>query len=344
MIKNLAHKLQQTLSSRFQQSRLSHWRPLKALVLFLQSWWHILTICIIAFICLYYPLGGYLVHNIDTNTNYEIKQSNPEQSATIEMASFLINREVNDKLWTANLPFFYPSYFLDNMPSFQLGVIKAVGNVTSALSQKLSPSITNPEDPELLHQAAKLLRYPGTVWMFSPDNKLLPAPSSTAQYRKARHDLIAYNELLLNKKVVFYRSATDLSYFLTQISRSLGASEARLSAHIREHNTDWFDTKADNVFYYNQGKAYGFYLLLKAMGHDYQQIIVDSGQYENWTKLLNALQSASELSPSVVRNAELNSIFSANHLNYLGFYIIKAQNLISQITTALTTPHNKDKN
>ena len=230
------------------------------------------------------------------------------------------------------------------MPSFQLGVIKAVGNVTSALSQKLSPSITNPEDPELLHQAAKLLRYPGTVWMFSPDNKLLPAPSSTAQYRKARHDLIAYNELLLNKKVVFYRSATDLSYFLTQISRSLGASEARLSAHIREHNTDWFDTKADNVFYYNQGKAYGFYLLLKAMGHDYQQIIVDSGQYENWTKLLNALQSASELSPSVVRNAELNSIFSANHLNYLGFYIIKAQNLISQITTALTTPHNKDKN
>ena len=194
MIKNLAHKLQQTLSSRFQQSRLSHWRPLKALVLFLQSWWHILTICIIAFICLYYPLGGYLVHNIDTNTNYEIKQSHPEQSATIEMASFLINREVNDKLWTANLPFFYPSYFLDNMPSFQLGVIKAVGNVTSALSQKLSPSITNPEDPELLHQAAKLLRYPGTVWMFSPDNKLLPAPSSKTfgshprtQYRLVRY-------------------------------------------------------------------------------------------------------------------------------------------------------------
>ena len=344
MIHNLLHKFAQTLSSFFHNKRFRHWRPLSATISFLQSWWHILTICFIIFIGLYYPLGGYLVHNIDTNTNYEIKQPHPEQSATIEMASFLINREVNDKLWTANLPFFYPSYFLDNMPSFQLGIISAISNITSALSQKLSPSIVSPESPRLLDQAAKLLRYPGTVWMFSPDNKLLPAPSSPTQYRKARRDLIAYNDLLLNKKIVFYRSGADLSYFLTQINRSLGASETALSVHIREHHTDWFDFRADNIFYYNQGKAYGFYLLLKAIGHDYQQIIVDSGQYENWTKLLNALKAAAELSPSIVRNAELNSIFSANHLNYLGFYIIKAQNLIGQIIPALNHPLNKDKN
>ena len=42
------------------------------------------------------------------------------------------------------------------------------------------------------------------------------------------------------------------------------------------------DTKADDVFYYGQGKAYAYYLLFKALGHDYKNIIVKKDAYGIW--------------------------------------------------------------
>lgn len=342
MDKQSLHNLLHTLSERLRRSRLAQWKPTRSLALFLQSWWHLLTIAILLVFLLYYPLGGYIIHHIDTNTEYEIELAHPEQSAAVELSSFLINREVNDKLWTANLPFFYPSYFLDNMPSFQQGIIKSQQIGINAMAHRLTPPIKDDTTPNYLLKAAELLNYPGTVWMFSPDNKLRPAPSSTKQYRKARRYLIKYNEALLNRGLIFYRSAEDLQYFLHKIALGLGQAEKSLSTQIREHNTDWFDTQADNLFYYNQGQAYGFFLFLKALGKDYQQIIVERGAYEDWTILLNALRNAAELSPTIVRNGELNSSFAPNHLSYLNAYLLKAQNTIYKIDTLLNTPHNKD--
>ena len=329
-----AHNFFKKLTGLIKNRQLPQWRPGNALTAFIKSWWHVLTIGILAFAFLYYPLGSWLIHHIDKTTDYEITRTPTKQSATIETAAFLINREVNDKLWTPNLPFFYPSFFLDDMPNFQLGIIDSLAVSVSAMAHRL-PVTTETGTTSHLQKAAELLNYPGTVWMFSPDNKLLPAPSSTRQYREARRQLIKYNKALADGSAVFHPNADDLVYILERISRSLQHAEKSLSAHIREHSTDWYDTKADNIFYLNQGKAYGYYLMLKALGTDYQTLIVDNGQYENWTKLLGALREAVELSPSLVRNAELDSIFAPNHLNSLGFYILKAQNIIYQINAAL---------
>ena len=51
---------------------------------FLNSWWHTLIIALAAIVFLYYPLGGLLVSNIDRNIGYEINETHPEQSATVE--------------------------------------------------------------------------------------------------------------------------------------------------------------------------------------------------------------------------------------------------------------------
>lgn len=310
---------------------------------FVASWWHTMIIALAGLVFLYYPIGGLLVSNIDRNTAYEINENHPEQSATVEMITFIINREVNEKIWSPNLPFFYPSYFLDNMPNFQLGMFDALSKFTSSFTKRIDKKISGSEDKSDLKMAAELLRYPGTVWMFSAENKLLLAPSANNQYRRARRLLINFNNNLGNGRETFYKSPTDLAYILNKSRINLTRSSSLLEGYIREESSSWLDTKADDIFYYQQGKAYAYYLLFKALGSDYKDIIVAADQYRNWISLLKALEEASSIQPMVIRNGELNSLTAPNHLSYLNMYIIKARNLLAGIAANLTqTPSDRN--
>lgn len=335
------------LSSLF--SKLKKWlknsslikiNPVNALVFFLKSWWHIVTVTAIAVICLYYPLGGWIINDIDTNTDYEIPLSAPKQSATIATTSYIVNREVNDKLWTPNLPFFFPSYFLDNMPSFQLGMINTAANTVLALSRIMPPLPAGENKPNRLDTAVEMLQYPGTVWLFSLENNLVPAPSSTKQYRRAIRQLDKYNQALSAGIIVFTPRAGDLKTILALTGSNLKRANLDLEKQIREFSSSWFDGKADNVFYFNRGKAYATFLELQAIGRDYKEIIVAAGQYENWTIMLAALQKAAHISPMIIRNGELDSLTAPNHLAYLNGYILKARLLIRKISNQL--PQDKD--
>ena len=302
---------------------------------FLTSWWHILTIGLALIIFLYYPLGGFLVSNIDRTTTYEIDETHPEQSSTVEMMSFLINREVNEKIWTPNLPFFYPSYFLDNMPNFQLGMFDTLSKFSSSFAKRIDKKIAPEGEQTDLQAAAELLRYPGTVWMFSAENKLLLAPSANNQYRKARRHLIQYNQNLSLGSETFYKTPSDLSYLLNKSRINLAKSIHALDTQIREESSSLLDNKADNIFYYQQGKAYAYYLLLQALGNDYKDIIVATDQYRNWISIIKALEEASLIQPLIIRNGELSSLTAPNHLSYLNMYISKAHYLMAQIAQTL---------
>lgn len=292
---------------------------------FLASWWKWLLGAFAALIFLYYPLGGWMVHKIDTTTDYEINTAQ-NQSATVEMMAFLVRREVSDKIWTPNLPFIFPSYFLDNMPNFQLGLMSAVSNTATAMSKRMEKPIAS-QDDRPLQTAAKLLNYPGTIWMFSPTNKLTPVPSAGNQYKKARKQLIAYNRDLRNGNIPFYKSPSDLRYFVSRMTADLWKSNAKLETAVREKSSDWFDFQADNIFYYQKGKLYGYYLLFKALGRDYKEVIVNSDLYQPWTQMLSALEQGALLSPSVVRNGSPGSVTAPNHLAQLGWYTLKAATL-----------------
>lgn len=337
-LNNWLLKLKTTLRRFFSTllSRISFNSIIDKMVGFIASWWHTMVVILAALIFLYYPLGGLIVNDIDRNTTYEINENHPEQSSTVEMIAFLINREVNEKIWTPNLPFFYPSYFLDNMPNFQLGMFDAISKFSSSFTKRLDKKITNADDRSDLKEAAKLLRYPGTVWMFSAENKLLLAPSANNQYRRARRYLINFNADLSSGREVFYKSPADLAYILNKSRINLGKSNTALETYIREESTSWFNSKADDIFYYQQGKAYAYYLLFKALGNDYKNIIVQADQYRNWISLVKALEDASLIQPVIIRNGEMNSLTAPNHLSYLDMYIIKARHLLAEISTNLT--------
>ena len=307
---------------------LRPWPRLRRLV---NSWPRLILVTLAAFIFLYYPLGALISEDIDVNTDYEIVKQG-RKSATVDTMSFLIRREVYNKSWTPGLPFIFPAYMLDNMPAFQLGLMSSVSNLAKALARQQNKD-TAEEGKSPLQNAAQLLQYPGTIWMFSPANKLVPAPSSNSQYRRARKQLQNYNRLLADGGAVFETTPENLNSLLNSVKADLQKSTARLEAHIRENSSSFYDGKADDLFYYTRGKLYSYYLLLKALSYDYKEVILSRNIYQPWTSLLKTLENASLLSPLIVRNGELDSLTAPNHLAAIGFFdnkaVITLQNMIA---------------
>lgn len=330
-------KTKMTTALQFVQTKLSGLKKIfrEHSFNFSQVGFDVISISVLAIVFLYYPIGGWLTDNIDRSPAPELKKSTTEQSQTVNMMAHMINREVNDKIWTPNLPFFFPSYFLDNMPNFQLGMFDALSKFTNAFEKCANSNVADKENTSSLYKAAVLLRYPGTIWLFSPQNKIKPVPSAGSQYRKARRLLIKYNDSLAAGQNVLEKNVQYLIYILKKSNQNLSRSSNRLTGYIREESSSFFDTKADDVFYYNQGKAYGYYLLFQALGQDYKDIIVASNQYQNWISLTKALEESAAIRPAIVRNGSLNSIFTPNHLSYLNSYILKAQNLLGEISKNL---------
>ena len=299
---------------------------------------NIIVIVVAGFLFLYYPIGALLTDNINRNTDIEINNTATPQSQTVDMISYLVDQEVNEKIWTPNLPFFFPAAILDNMPQYQLGMIDGISKFTNAFEKRIDNKIQDKENVSYLYKATVLLRYPGTIWMFSPNNKIKPVPSAGSQYRRARRYLRKYNQSLISGQNSFYKSPQDLAFILQKSALNLAQSHNQLSASIRENSSNLFDFKADDVFYYNQGKIYAYYMLIKALGHDYKNIIVDYNLYQKWISLTKALEKACKIQPSFVRNGELNSSFAPNHLAYLSLYILKAQSLFEKISQQLNQP------
>jgi hypothetical protein len=297
------------------------------------SWWQIITSALVGLILLYYGLGGWAINNIDTSFSYKPKDEDGRLSS-IDMISHLINREVYDKLWTANLPFLFPSYFLDNMPNFQQGIISATSKSVSAFNH--IPLTTATETARAnLNEATTLLKYPGNVWLFSPQNHLLPAPSSNTQYKKGRKKLNAFNAEIAGGQVVLERTPQNLSLLLTQIKKDIGRLIANTEDHVRENSDSFFDTKADDVFYFEQGKLYAYSQILKSLGHDFKNVLVKYDIYQQWTSMIKALEDASALSPLVVRNGNLDASTAPNHLMTINYFGSKAVNRLNNIINKL---------
>lgn len=297
------------------------------------SWWQIAAIISFVIIFLYYPIGGMMIHNIDTSSSYR-PQTEDGRFASIDMISHLINREAHHKIWTPNLPILFPSYFLDNMPSFQLGLMSSIGKTASALNH-LTLSTTSKTATENLNEAIELLQYPGNIWLLSPQNHL-PAPSSASQYKKGRKKLNNFNQEIAAGTTKIDITPQNLSVILHLIIKDLNSLIAKNEDHIRENNQSLLDLKSDDIFYFAQGKAYGYYQILKALTSDFKPLLITENIYQQWTSMLNLLEKASDLNPLIIRNGKPNSSFTPNHLIAINNYISQTVNRLNSIKINLT--------
>ncbi len=295
------------------------------------------AIALIAFLLLYYPIGMLLVNRIDDDPDFSPGAANSVQggSQAVSIMAALIQREVDENSWTANDPFFQPGSMLDNMPNFQTGIMSALARFSFELTDQVGRTRGSSEADPDLQKAAGLLQYPGDVWVWNPTVSLAPRASSESQYRQARKALLRYNARLANGEAVFERRSDNLMATLERMASDLGSASAILDQQVREHSGDLIDAKADDVFYNTKGKLYAYYLVLRALGQDFEPVIKERGLQKSWTQMLDTFREAASLSPLVVVNGSPDGQFAPSHLTAQGFYLLRARTQLREVSNIL---------
>lgn len=289
--------------------------------------WQTLLLCLLTFLFFYYFLGSQLVENIDTQTGYQLPKEKSAQMETAHAMSFLLKREVDDKMWTPNLPPIFPAYILDNMPNFQIGIVSGVRDITGVLRNLTGLNDAQRED---LSKAYKMLTYAPDIWLLSKQGSFGIAPSSNAQYRKAAKYLQKFN-----MRADFIPQPQNLALILAQMSKKINRLTQKNEEHLREHSNDFIDSQADDIFYHNCGYTFALWQAGKALAVDFKDIIVGYNIYDDWTYLVSSLHHAATLKPLVVRNGKIDGLWAPNHLMTQNFYLMRALAAIERIRTTL---------
>lgn len=298
-------------------------KKLTGLIALIVERWKTMAIILTGILTLYYGIGATVSSNINNSLDAEIKKS-PQSSYVTAALAHTLKTQVDDSLWVPALPIIFPAAILDNLPNFQIGVKDSVRYFTKKLAAFYAD--------KNLKEAAALLDYPANIWLFSQTDDDRFAPGSAKQYRKALAEIIAFSPKLSPDESA---QKQELNYMLAALDNLLQRQINRLSKQVQEHNSEMLDFHADNIFYYAKGTIYTSYYVLSALSKDYQNLIVQTEQYEHITSALKHLKDAELLSPITVQNGAPEESYTANHLLYLAYHLLLAQNQINKIRYAI---------
>ena len=296
-----------------------------------------ITITLAGLLIIYYPIGMLWWHAINDDLSFDVSAQSlqPGQSRAVAVAAGLIDREVNKTGWVANNPFFTPSAMLDNMPAYQQGIISALARFAFELADQIGRTRGSSEIDKDLKDASGLLQYSGTVWRWDPSVSLAPTATSEEQYEKARKALENYNRNLAANKAVFERRGDNLLATLERIALDLGSSSAVLERHVAEHSSDFLDFQADDLFYGIKGQTYAYYVVLRALGGDFDNVLRERELGAVYQQMLGSLREAAALDPWVVTNGTPDGLFPNSHLAVQGFYLLRARTQLREISDIL---------
>lgn len=284
---------------------------------------------------LYYPVGALVIQNIDADPQFAPRNITPGESRAVAIAADLVDREVNVNTWTPMQPFFMPSGLLDNMPNFQRGIMAALGRFSTELMDQLGRTRGSSQTDRDLEQARGFLNEQPNIWVWQPSVSLMPSATSAQKYRAGRERLLAYNKRLASGQAVFERRADNLQAILDRIANDEGSDSAVIDQHLIEKAGDLFDSRCDDIFYFNKGRLYANYLLLRELGIDFEAIIREKGLTNAWNGTMETFRLAAQLQPWVVWNGYLDGFVVPNHLAAQGFYLLRARTQLRELSNIL---------
>jgi hypothetical protein len=304
-------------------------------VLFGRSIWGWAWRIALVLVVLYYPIGALVIEDIDDDPQFATANAAPGESRAVATAAALVTREVDVHTWTPMQPFFMPSGLLDNMPNFQRGVMAALGRFSTELMDQLGRTRGSSQTDRDLEQARGFLNEQPNIWIWQPSVSLMPSATSAQKYRAGREKLLAYNKRLASGQAIFERRADNLQALLDRIANDEGSDSGVIDQQIIEKAGDLFDSRCDDIFYFNKGRLYANYLLLRALGTDFESIIREKGLTSAWNGTVETFRIAAELQPLVVWNGYLDGFLIPNHLAAQGFYLLRARTQLREISNIL---------
>ncbi|WP_163831778.1 DUF2333 family protein [Spartinivicinus ruber] len=233
-----------------------------------------------------------------------------------------------------------PGVLLDNIPSWEFGVLVQVRDLSRAMRKSFSRSQSQSVEDKLLAKAEP---------KFSFDNKSFILPSTESKYKEGLQLLNKYIEKLANPSepdAQFYTRADNLNDWLQDVSSRLGSMSQRLSASvgkarlntslagdpdaesatyqqtIEQKKTPWFEI--DNVFYEARGASWALIHFLRAVEVDFAGVLKKKNALISLQQIIRELEATQETvwSPMVLNGGGFG--FWANHSLVMASYISRA--------------------
>lgn len=224
--------------------------------------------------------------------------------------------------------------YLDNKAAFQRGVNQTIRRTTIELVDTLGRVRGTSQIDKDLQSARGSLQFDEATWYFSlsPFGPKTPTPSF---YRSAIEDLNKFNERLEKCEAVFDARADNLLQFVDRIAHDIGATSAILRERSENYSSGWFDTRADDRFWFAYGQLYGYYGILKAARVDFADVIEERRLTTLWDELENQLRAALNIQPTIIANGAEDGWLMPSHLATLGFYILRVRSNLVEVRLVL---------
>ncbi|MCA1367783.1 DUF2333 family protein [Bradyrhizobium sp. BRP14] len=266
-----------------------------------------------------------------------------QTSAIVDVAADLIDLNVNQNAWISSMLAYKLGLFgldwddtpwLDNKASFQRGVNQAVRRTAVELVDSLGRVRGTSGVNNDLQSARGNIQFDEETWYFglNPFGPKTPTPSF---YRAAMRDFRKFNVSLGKCEAIFDGRSDNMVEFLDRVANDLGNTSAIIRERSEFHNGGWFDTRADDRFWFAFGQLYGYYGILSAAGADFENVVTQRGLTPIYTETLRQLRAALRIQPLIISNGREDGWIMPTHLATMGFYILRVRSNIVEMRDIL---------
>ena len=232
-----------------------------------------------------------------------------------------------------------PMIFLDNIPSWELGVVNQLRDLGRVMRDDYTRSQSqSKEDPDVAEGAPQFF-YNNDSWIF---------PTTESVYREGLDSFVAYRERLTagDPDTQFYARTDNLREWLSQVEKRLGSLTRRLGNSVAASRinddlggdaaaeaagpqpdtfnvrTSWFQT--DNIFFEARGTAWALVHFFRAAEFDFAHVLADKNAEVSVRQIIRELEASLDpLSSPIILNGGGYGLF-ANHSLVMANYLARA--------------------
>lgn len=244
-----------------------------------------------------------------------------------------------------------PGVLLDNMPNWEYGALVQSRDLSKALREAFSRSLSQSTEDSDLAKAEPRLNFDNNSWAL---------PASESEYRDGIKFLQRYLGRLSDDddyNAQFFARADNLRYWLGTVETRLGSLSQRLSASVgqRRLNTDlsgdsenrqstkaqkefavktpWFEI--DDVFFEARGSTWALIHFLKAVEQDFAPALAKKNAQVSLQQIIRELEATQQpLYSPIILNGRGFGLF-ANHSLVMASYISRANAAIIDLRELL---------
>lgn len=245
-----------------------------------------------------------------------------------------------------------PGLWLDNLPSWEFGVLVQIRDMSKAMRESFSRSQSqSTEDADLALAEPR----------FNVDHHSWAVPWPESEYADGRNYLQSYLTRLGDEQsydAQFYARADNLRYWLGTVETRLGSLSQRLSASVGQRRintdlvgsmsatqststpderlikTDWL--QIDNVFYEARGTSWALIHLLHAIEIDFAEVLANKNALASVRQISRELEMTQQpVQAPMIFNGEGFGVL-ANHSLVMASYISRANAAIIDLRELLS--------